>query len=57
MKKYKLVISEGDTKYKVFLPNTDLEILSEIRKHPDLIKFLRNDPKRGVDLIYMKISN
>ena len=53
----KLVISEGDTKYKVFLPNTDLEILSEIRKHPDLIKLLRNDPKRGVDLISMKISN
>ena len=52
----KLVISEGETRYKVFLPNTDLEIISEIRKHPELIKFLRNDPKRGVELLAIKIS-
>ena len=53
----KLVISEGETRYKVFLPNADLEIISEIRKHPELIKFLRNDPKRGVELLSKKISN
>ena len=53
----KLVISEGETKYKVFLPNVDLEIISEIRKRPELVKFLRNDPKRGIELLSKKIGN
>ena len=52
----KFTVLEGDNKYKIFLSNTDIEIMSEIRKHPELLKFLRNDPKRGVDLISIKIS-
>ena len=47
----RLVISEGEEKYK-----TDLEILNELCKNDKLIKFLRKDPKRGVDYILMKID-
>lgn len=52
----RLVISEGEEKYKTYLPKVDLEILNELCKNDKLIKFLRKDPKRGVDYILMKID-
>ena len=52
----KLVISEGENKYKTYLPNTDLEILNELRKYNSLMKFLRNDPKRSVEYIVKKLD-
>ena len=44
----KLVVSEQDEKYKVYLSNTDLEIINEIKRNPKLMNFLRLDPKRSV---------
>ena len=52
----RLVISEGEEKYKVYLPKVDLDILNEINKNDELIKFLRKDPKRGVEYIVKKID-
>ena len=52
----KLVISEGEEKYKIFLPKEDLEIISEMNKNRELIRFLRNDPKRGVEYIVKKMN-
>ena len=34
----------------------DIDIINEIRKNPNLIKFLRKDPKRGVEYIVKKID-
>lgn len=52
----RFVISEGEEKYKTYLPKEDLVILSEISKNKELIRFLRNDPKRGVEYIVKKMD-
>lgn len=52
----RLVIAEGENKYKTYLPNVDLEILNELGKHENLIKFLRSDPKRSVEYIVKKLD-
>ena len=52
----KLVISEENEKYKKYLPNEDLDIINEISKNEKLKKFLRKDPKRGVEYIVKKID-
>ena len=52
----KLVVSEEDEKYKLFLPKSDLDIINEISRNSELIKFLRKDPKRGVEYIVKKID-
>lgn len=52
----KLVVSEEDEEYKTYLPKTDLDIINEISKNKELIRFLRKDPKRGVEYIVKKID-
>ena len=52
----KLVISEGESKYKIFLPKEDIQIITEMAKYKDLINFLRNDPRRGVEYIVKKMN-
>ena len=52
----KLVVSEENEKYKKYLPNEDLDIINEISKNEKLKKFLRKDPKRGVEYIVKKID-
>ena len=52
----KFVISEGEEKYKTYLPREDLQIITELNKNKELIKFLRKDPKRGVEYIVKKID-
>lgn len=52
----KLIISENDDEYKQYLSKEDLQIIGEIKKNSDLIKFLRKDPKRGVEYIVKKID-
>lgn len=52
----KKVISEEDEKYKIYLPKEDLNIINQIYRNPDLLKFLREDPKRSVELIVKKVN-
>ncbi|MBQ1495854.1 MAG: helix-turn-helix transcriptional regulator [Bacilli bacterium] len=52
----KLIVSEDGEEYKQFLSKEDIDIINEIRKNPNLIKFLRKDPKRGVEYIVKKID-
>lgn len=52
----KLVVSEKEEEYKTYLPKTDIEIINEITKNKELIRFLRDDPKRGVEYIVKKID-
>ncbi len=52
----KLVVAEEDESYKTYLSKVDLEILNEIKKNTNLIKFLREDPKRGVEYIVKKVD-
>lgn len=49
------VVSEDNTSYKKYVSNIDLEILQELTKNEKIIKFLRKDPKRGVEYIVKKI--
>ena len=48
------VVAEEDEKYSIVLPKIELEILKEIKKNPELHKFLTNDPKRAVEYIVKK---
>ncbi|MBO5529931.1 MAG: helix-turn-helix transcriptional regulator [Bacilli bacterium] len=52
----KLIISEDNNEYKTYLSNEDIEIIREINKNKELIKFLRENPKRGVEYIVKKID-
>ena len=52
----RLVVSENDDSYKTYLTKTDLDIIKEISKNKELIRFLRKDPKRGVEYIVKKID-
>lgn len=52
----KLIVSEDMEGYKTYLSSEDLEIIKEINKNKDLLKFLRENPKRGVEYIVKKID-
>lgn len=52
----KLIISEDNNEYKTYLSNEDIEIIREINKNKELTKFLRENPKRGVEYIVKKID-
>ena len=52
----KLIVSEDNEGYKTYLTKEDLEIIKEINKNKDLLKFLRENPKRGVEYIVKKID-
>ena len=52
----KLIVSDNKEEYKKYLSSVDLEILQEITKNDSLAKFLRKDPKRGVEYIVKKIN-
>ena len=52
----KYVISDNDNQYKTYLCKEDLEIIKEITRKKELINFLREDPKRGVEYIVKKID-
>lgn len=49
------VVAEEDESYSIVLPKEDIQVLAEIRKRKDLIRFLREDPKRRVEYIKDKI--
>ena len=51
-----LVISEEESDYKRYLPKSDLEILKELSKNKEFMKFLRKDPPRSVEWLMMKID-
>ncbi|MBR2712597.1 MAG: helix-turn-helix transcriptional regulator [Bacilli bacterium] len=53
----KLVIAEEDEEYKTYLSKKDIEIINELKKNKELMKFLREDPKRGVEYIVKKVNN
>lgn len=46
-----LVVAENDEDYKILLPKEDIQIIKELSKNEKLIKYLREDPKRGVEYI------
>ena len=48
------VVSEDEEKYHMVLPKEDIEIIKEIRKNNDFVKYLREDPKRRVEYIIKK---
>ncbi len=52
----KLVVAEDDEKYKIYLPKIDIQIMSEISRNKNLIKFLRKDPRRSIEYIAKKID-
>lgn len=51
----KQVVAEGETSYKVYMIKEDIDIIKEINKHAEL-RFLRDDPKRGVEYIVKKVK-
>ena len=48
------VVSEDEEKYHMVFPKEDIEIIKEIRKNNDFVKYLREDPKRRVEYIIKK---
>ena len=52
----KLVVAEDEEEYKTYLSKNDIEIIKELSKNEELIKFLRVDPKRSVEYISKKIK-
>ena len=48
------VVAEDEEEYSITLPKEDIQIINEIRKNKDLINYLREDPKRGVEYIVKK---
>ena len=52
----RLVISNGDEKYRIYLPKVDVDIINEMIKKDNLIKFLRKDPKRSIEYLAKKID-
>ena len=52
----KLVVSEKEETYKMYLPKEDIQIIREINKNDKLKRFLRKDPKRGIEYISKKID-
>ena len=48
------VVSEDEEKYHMVLTKEDIEIIKEIRKNNDFVKYLREDPKRRVEYIIKK---
>lgn len=52
----KLLASEDDEDYKIYVSKEELDILKELNKHKEIINFLRNDPKRSVEYIVKKIK-
>lgn len=52
----KLIVSDNSDSYKKYISTIDLEILNEITKNTGLIKFLRKNPRRGVEYIVKKID-
>lgn len=48
------VVSENLEDYVITLPKEDIQIIKEIRKNEKLVKYLREDPKRGVEYISKK---
>lgn len=48
------VVSEDEEEYHIVLPKEDIEIIKEIRKNNDFVKYLREDPKRRVEYIIKK---
>lgn len=52
----KLIVSESNEEYKIYMVKEDIDIIKELSNNKTLIKFLRNDPKRGVEYIVKKIN-
>lgn len=48
------VIAEDNEDYIINLPKEDIQIIQELRKNDKLIKYLREDPVRGVKYIIKK---
>lgn len=48
------VVSENEEDYVMKLPKEDIQIIREMQKNEKLIKYLREDPKRGVEYIIKK---
>lgn len=48
------VIAEDNEDYIINLPKEDIQIMQELRKNDKLIKYLREDPVRGVKYIIKK---
>lgn len=48
------VACEGEEDYIMTLPREDIQIIREMQKNEKLIKYLREDPKRGVEYIIKK---
>lgn len=51
-----LLISEEDESYKMMVSKDDIEIIKELRKHPELYNKICIDPKRTIELISRKIK-
>ena len=47
----KLLAAEDEEDYKIYVSKEELDILKEFNKNPELIKFLRSDPKSSVEYI------
>lgn len=52
----RLIVSEEDDNYKMYLQKVDMEIIKELSRNSNLIKLLRENPKRGVEYIVKKID-
>lgn len=48
------VIAENEEEYSIKLPKEDIQIIRELQKKDELISYLRQDPKRGVEYISKK---
>lgn len=52
----KLLVSESNEDYKIYVSKEELDILKELNKNKEIINFLRSDPKRSVEYIVKKIK-
>lgn len=52
----KLIVAEEDESYKKYVSKEDIDIINEISKNKNLLKFLRKDPKRSVEYIVKKMN-
>ena len=48
------VVAEEDEDYSIVLPKIDIQIIKELTNEKELLNFLREDPKRGVEYLSKK---
>lgn len=51
-----LVVSEEDESYKMLVSKEDIQIIKELRNHPELYNKICFDPKRTIELMSRKIK-